>query len=136
HRHPQGAEPLKGVSGAVSHRQDAGRHVDTPALAPFLIDKAAQNSLLNVKIRYMALKMHLSAGLADLFPQTANHPAQTVRTDMGAAVVENGRVGSAFCKNGEHPANAAGRVLDHGVQFAVGESAGSALAKLDVGFRI
>ena len=121
---------LEGIPGAVAHGQDqraAPAGADASVLFPGDGGEAAAGA---GNAGQAAAELHAAAQCFNAAAQRLHHRHQYVGPNVGFGVQQDVVPGAGLVKLLQDPANAG--ITDAGIQFAVGESAGAALPKLDV----
>ena len=96
--------------------------------------EAHQPALFQPEARDLGGEAHLPAQGDNLPPDGAHHPRKLIRADVGLGLVEDFLGGAGGHQLLQHLADAA--VPGAGGELAIGEGAGAALPKLDVGLGI
>ena len=131
HGNAGSVQHFKGIPGAVSdgqHRPITGNDRPVGDFQP------GQAAIFRTQAGDLGVEPHLTPQGDNAFAQILHHGQQHVGADVGLGVVENVLPCPRRHKLLQNPADSG--VIDPGVQLAVGKGSRTALAELDVAFRV
>ena len=123
-------EHAVGISSAVADGEDH----DLGRKMPRAGQDTSQPAVLEIEVLDPARESYLPAHLLELAPQGAHDQRQPVRPEVGAMLVEDGRLAVAFGQNFQDPQHV-GPGIARG-ELAVAEGAGPPLSEEIVAFRV